>query len=173
MKTLIKLMVVVCAAFCCAAAGAIEVRETVFPLGEIPSTNPRIERVGETVTHIEVFGAFEEQEDGSVRTLVADTSCDMDALTAALWVKEAKAAVGTAKAAIYSKWKAYLVLAQMGVWPQVKAWLETNDLWDAFLIANEFSADEPHFVTGKAALQQALGLTDAQVAEILAKCVAD
>lgn len=155
------------------AAHAIEIREVEFPADEIPATNPRIERRGDVVTHVEVFDAFETRPDGSVKTRVAESAIDMDAITAQLWVREAKAAIGAATPAVYSKWKAFLALSEMGVWPQVKAWLEANNLWDAFLIANEFADDEPRFIQGKAALQAQLGLTDEQVAALLARCLAD
>lgn len=168
-----KKLLIAIMTFAAVAASAIEIREATFSPEEIPATNPRIERRGETVTHIEVFAAFETQPDGSAKTRVAESAIDMDAITAQLWVREAKAALGAATPTVYSKWKAFLVLSEMGVWPQVKAWLEANNLWDAFLIANEFADDEPHFIQGKAALQAQLGLTDEQVAALLARCLAD
>ena len=93
-----KLMTVLIAALCtaCVVFGAIDVREVTFPADEIPATNPRIERRGEVVTHIEVFGAFETLPDGSVKTRVAESAIDMDAITAQLWVREAKVAIGAA-----------------------------------------------------------------------------
>lgn len=170
-----KLMAVLIAALCtaCAVFGAIDVREVTFPADEIPATNPRIERRGEVVTHIEVFGAFETLPDGSVKTRVAESAIDMDAITAQLWVREAKVAIGAAMPTIYSKYKAYLALRGAGVWPQVKAWLEANDLWDAFLIANDFSEDDPLFKQGVAELQAVVGWTDEQIAALLAQCLAD
>lgn len=155
------------------AAHAIEIREVEFPADEIPATNPRIERKGETVTHIEVFAAFETQPDGSVKTRVAESAIDMDAITAQLWVREARVAIGAAMPTIYSKYKAYLALRGAGVWPQVKAWLEANDLWDAFMIANDFRDDDPYFKQGVAELKSVVGWTDEQVAALLAQCLAD
>ena len=170
-----KLMAVLIAALCtaCAVFGAIDVREVTFPADEIPATNPRIERRGDVVTHIEVFGAFETRPDGSVKTRVAESAIDMDAITAQLWVREAKVAIGAAMPTMYSKYKAYLALRGAGVWPQVKAWLEANDLWDAFLIANDFSEDDPLFKKGVAELQAAVGWMDEQIAALLAQCLAD
>lgn len=170
-----KLMAVLMAALCtaCVVFGAIDVRDVTFAAGEIPATNPRIERRGEVVTHIEVFGAFETLPDGSVKTRVAESAIDMDVVAAQLWVREAKAAIGAAMPTIYSKYKAYLALRGAGVWPQVKAWLEANDLWDAFLIANDFSEDDPLFRRGVAELQAAVGWTDEQVEAVLAQCLAD
>lgn len=73
----------------------------------------------------------------------------------------------------YSKMRCVAELTRLGVWEQVKAWIEEHGLYDLYLAAQDFSEDNEYFQQGKAALQQALGLTDAQVAEILAKCVAD
>jgi hypothetical protein len=168
-----KKLLIVIMAFAAVAASAIEIREATFSPEEIPATNPRIERKGETVTHIEVFGAFEVQPDGSVKTRVAENAINMDVITAQLWVREAKAAIGAAVPTIYSKYKAYLVLRGAGVWPQVKAWLEANDLWDAFMIANDFRDDDPYFKQGVAELKTVVGWTDEQVAALLAQCLAD
>lgn len=170
MKKLLIPAMIMLAGLCSAE---IAVRDVTFAASEIPATNPRIERVGTTVTHIEVFGAFVAQPDGSVKTRVAESAIDMDAITAQLWVREAKAAIGAAMPTIYSKYKAYLALRGAGVWPQVKAWLEANDLWDAFLIANDFSEDDPLFKKGVAELQAVVGWTDEQIAALLAQCLAD
>lgn len=168
-----KAVIAVLAALAAFAAPAIEIREVEFPADEIPATNPRIERRGDVVTHVEVFGAFETRPDGSVKTRVAESAIDMDAITAQLWVREARVALGAAMPTIYSKYKAYLALRGAGVWPQVKAWLEANDLWDAFMIANDFSEDDPLFKKGIAELQVVVGWTDEQIAAILALCLAD
>ena len=167
-KLLLAIMAVV--AF---AASAIDIRDVTFSADEIPATNPRMERRGEVVTHIEVFGAFEAQEDGSVKTRVAESAINMDVITAQLWVREAKAALGAATPTVYSKYKAYLALRGAGVWPQVKAWLEANDLWDAFVIANDFRDDDPNFRLGVAELKGVVGWTDEQIAALLAQCLAD
>lgn len=155
------------------AASAIDIREVTFSAEEIPATNPRIERHGEIVTHIEVFAAFETQPDGSVKTRVAESAIDMDAITAQLWVREARAAIGAATPTVYSKYKAYLALRGAGVWPQVKSWLEANDLWDAFMIANDFRDDDPNFKLGVSELKNVVGWTDEQIAALLAQCLAD
>jgi len=155
------------------AASAIDIREVTFSAEEIPATNPRIERHGEIVTHIEVFAAFETQPDGSVKTRVAESAIDMDAITAQLWVREARAAIGAATPTVYSKYKAYLALRGAGVWPQVKSWLEANDLWDAFMIANDFRDDDPNFKLGVSELKNVVGWTDEQIAVLLAQCLAD
>ena len=168
-----KAVIAVLATLAAFAASAIEIREVEFPADEIPATNPRIERRGDVVTHVEVFGAFETRPDGSVKTRVAESAIDMDAITAQLWVREAKAALGAATPTVYSKYKAYLALRGAGVWPQVKAWLEANDLWDAFVIANDFRDDDPNFRLGVAELKGVVGWTDEQIAALLAQCLAD
>lgn len=168
-----KLTILVAAFAAAVTSAAIEVRTVTFCADEIPATNPRIERRGDAVTHIEVFGAFKTQEDGSVKTRVAESAIDMDAITAQLWVREAKVALGAATPTVYSKYKAYLALRGAGVWPQVKAWLEANDLWDAFVIANDFRDDDPNFKLGVAELKGAVGWTDEQVEALLSQCVAE
>ena len=168
-----KAVIAVLATLAAFAASAIEIREVEFPADEIPATNPRIERRGDVVTHVEVFGAFETRPDGSVKTRVAESAIDMDAITAQLWVREARVALGAATPTVYSKYKAYLALRGAGVWPQVKAWLEANDLWDAFVIANDFRDDDPNFRLGVAELKGVVGWTDEQIAALLAQCLAD
>ena len=72
-----------------------------------------------------------------------------------------------------SKLKLYAALKNAGVWAQVKAYLEANDLWDAFLLAQIVDEQNGDFQAGLKTLQESLGLTDDQVEEILSACVAD
>lgn len=153
-------------------AATIEVRPVHFDLGETPATNPRIERRGDTVTHIEVFAPFTVNDDGSADTRVAETSADMDSVSAAIWVKEAKIALGY-NVRTFSKRKCVVALKSIGVWSQVKEWIIAQDLYDEYLAAQDFREDNPHFVQGRAALQAALGWSDEQVEAVLAQCVAD
>lgn len=74
---------------------------------------------------------------------------------------------------VYSKLKCHVALVEMGVWADVKAWLEEADLWDAFVLAQDVRSDNEQFKAGLAAMQAKLGLTDEQVAAFLAKCVYD
>ena len=67
----------------------------------------------------------------------------------------------------FSKYKLVAALTQAGVWPQVKAWIESQGLYDLYLAAQDFAEDNEYFEQGKAALQSALGWTDAQVEAIL------
>ena len=168
-----KIIVFAAIAAVAALCQAIDIREVTIAADEVTATNPRVERLGDVVTHVEVFGAFEVQPDGSVKTRVADSAVDMDAITAQLWVREARAALGAAVPSVYSKYKAYLALRGAGVWPQVKAWLEANDLWDAFMIANDFRDDDPNFRQGVSELKAVVGWTNEQIAALLAQCLAD
>ena len=71
----------------------------------------------------------------------------------------------------FSKLRVAVALRACGAWPQVKAYLEANDLWDLFLLAQDFREDDPLFISGKAVLQAQLGWTDAQVEAVLSQCV--
>ncbi len=73
----------------------------------------------------------------------------------------------------FSKLKCYAALSELGKWAEAKAWIEEAGLWDAFLLARDVAEDNPLFVSGLAALGGRLGLSDGQVEEILAKCVAE
>ena len=73
----------------------------------------------------------------------------------------------------FSKMLIVAALTREGVWPQVKSWLEANDLWDAFMIANDFRDDDPNFKLGVSELKNVVGWTDKQIAALLAQCLAD
>lgn len=73
---------------------------------------------------------------------------------------------------VFSKFKVVLALTEMGVWPQVKAWIESNNLYDLYLAAQVFSESDPHFKQGLKTLQTTLELTDEQVENILRNCIA-
>ncbi len=74
---------------------------------------------------------------------------------------------------VLSKLKIVVALTEMGVWQQVKAYIEQQGLYDLYLAAQVFSEADPHFKQGLAALQTALKLTDEQVENILRNCIAD
>lgn len=67
----------------------------------------------------------------------------------------------------FSKLRVVQALMQEGVWPQVKAWIEQQGLYDLYLAAQVFSDDNPQYMAGLAALQQALGWSDEKVAALL------
>lgn len=62
-------------------------------------------------------------------------------------------------------------LMEEGVWEQARAWIVEQGLLDLVLATKEFDETNANFQAGKAALQAALGWTDAEVEELLAKCV--
>lgn len=58
-----------------------------------------------------------------------------------------------------------------GVWETARAWIVEQGLLDLVLATKEFDETNENFQAGRAALQQALGWSDEQVEELLAKCV--
>ena len=62
-------------------------------------------------------------------------------------------------------------LMEEGVWETARTWIVERDLLDLVLATKEFDETNANFQAGKAALQAALGWTDAEVEELLAKCV--
>ena len=58
-----------------------------------------------------------------------------------------------------------------GIWTDVRSWIEAQGLLDLVLATKEFDENNENFQAGKATLQQALGWTDEEVEELLAKCV--
>ena len=161
------------------AASAIEIRDVEFPADEIPATNPRIERRGDVVTHIEVFAAFETRPDGSVKTRVAESAIDMDAITAQLWVREAKAAIGAATPTAYSRIKLEIAIAKRGKYPALEAMLSGIEIapgytaltaWkSAQVIQDDFEGFQDYY----ARIIAALGIDKAEADAILASCLAD
>ena len=161
------------------AASAIEIRDVEFPVDEIPATNPRIERRGDVVTHSEVFAAFETQPDGSVKTRVAESAIDMDAITAQLWVREAKAAIGAATPTAYSRIKLEIAIAKRGKYPALEAMLSGIEIapgytaWTAWKSAQVIQDDFAGFQDYYARIIAALGIDKAEADATLASCLAD
>lgn len=58
-----------------------------------------------------------------------------------------------------------------GVWEQARAWIVEQGMLDLVLATAEFDEDNENFQAGKTALQTALGWTDDEVEELLARCV--
>ena len=71
---------------------------------------------------------------------------------------------------IFSKLKTVEALIELGVWPEVRAWIEAQGLYDLYLAAVEFPEDDSRFVAGVDALKNKIGLSDEQVENILARC---
>ena len=57
------------------------------------------------------------------------------------------------------------------MWGSAKQLLIDRGFYDLFLAAQDFRSDNEYFKNGKAALQTALGWTDADVEEVLAASV--
>ena len=159
------------------AASAIEIRDVEFPADEIPATNPRIERRGNVVTHIEVFAAFETQPDGSVKTRVAESAIDMDAITAQLWVREARVALGAAMPKAYSRIKLEIALAVRGKYAALETLLSGIEIapgytaWTAWKSAQVIQDDFAGFQDYYARIIAALGIDKAEADAILASCL--
>ena len=62
-------------------------------------------------------------------------------------------------------------LMEEGVWEQTRSWIVEQGMLDLVLATKEFDETNENFQAGKAALQSALDWTDAEVEELLAKCV--
>lgn len=172
-----KLIILACGIFAAVAAMAtIITRDVTFSADEIPATNPRIERRGDIVTHIEVFGTFAELPDGGVKAMVAESNIDMDVVTAGVWIKEARKVV-RGSVCTFSKIRLKIAIAQLGKLAELETWLASFEVapgysaleaWnDAQVISDDFEGFAQYF----AAAKQILGVSDAQAEAILAQCV--
>ena len=72
----------------------------------------------------------------------------------------------------FSKLKLYAAVKSLGLWADVKAWLEESDLWDAFVLAQNVAEDNEQFAAGVKTFKEKFALSDERVEEILASCVA-
>ena len=73
----------------------------------------------------------------------------------------------------FSKMKCVTALMEAELWGAVKSYIESMGLYDLYLAAQDFREDNEYFIRGKAALMEALSLTDEQVEAILAASVAE
>lgn len=172
-----KKLLVAIIAIATLAANAIDIRDVTFSADEIPATNPRIERRGDVVTHVEVFGAFETRPDGSVKTRVAESAIDMDAITAQLWVREARVALGAAMPKAYSRIKLEIALAIRGKYAALETLLSGIEIapgytaWTAWKSAQVIQDDFAGFQDYYARIIAALGIDKAEADAILASCL--
>ena len=74
---------------------------------------------------------------------------------------------------VFSKLKIVSALMSANLWTEAKAYIEGAGLYDLYLAAVTFREDNPYFKQGLTDLQDALGVPDVQVEEILAASVAD
>ena len=61
------------------------------------------------------------------------------------------------------------VLMEEGYWEAARAWIVEHGLLDLVLATKEFDETNANFVAGRTALQEAIGLTDEQIEELLAR----
>lgn len=73
----------------------------------------------------------------------------------------------------FSKLKLYAAVKSLGLWADVKAWLEESDLWDAFVLAQNVAEDNEQFSAGVKTFKEMFSISDERVEEILASCVAE
>lgn len=71
----------------------------------------------------------------------------------------------------YSRLSIYAVLSHLGKWELAEAWMKEQGLYTAFMLAQEISSDHPLFMTVKAQVAEALGLTQEQVDALLKECI--
>ena len=62
-------------------------------------------------------------------------------------------------------------LMEEGIYQQVRDWIVEQGMLDLVLATKEFDETNENFQAGRAALQTALGWTDAEVEKLLAQCV--
>jgi len=73
------------------------------------------------------------------------------------------------RARVFSKLKVVVALTKAGVWPQVKAWIESvPGAYDLYLAAEDISEDEPLLKDGISEMKKLLRWTDEQVEAVLA-----
>ena len=85
------------------------------------------------------------------------------------FMRDEMARRSTPKPKSYNRYKIADALMNLGIWQEVKAWLQQNpDNWDRLVIAEDISADEPLLAEGIEALKSQFGVTQEQVDEILA-----
>lgn len=73
----------------------------------------------------------------------------------------------------YSKRKLFREFTRLGVWPQVKAYMEQAGAWEDWEYATTLESTDPLMIAAVDAVRQLLGYTTAQMQEVLDRCVAD
>jgi len=73
----------------------------------------------------------------------------------------------------FSVLKLKRAIESAGYWPQAKAYMESNGLWDDFVIAQVIKEDDPAFTNGLNSVKGLLKLSDAQVESVLSSCLSD
>jgi hypothetical protein len=70
----------------------------------------------------------------------------------------------------FSKYKVVSMLTEMGIWKEVRDYIVVKDLYDLFMVAQDFKEDDKYFVEGLELLKTKLNISDEQVAAILKAC---
>ena len=71
----------------------------------------------------------------------------------------------------FSKYKIITHTMKIGLWPQIKSFIEEQGLYDLFLAAQDFSEDDAFFKQGIKLIKQKFGLTHEYINQILDECV--
>ena len=74
-----------------------------------------------------------------------------------------------------SKVKLFHALKNLGIWDQVKAWMQESedDKWEEWNYSTTLEKDSELIIDSIAELQTTFGLTQAQIDDLLINCVAD
>jgi hypothetical protein len=67
--------------------------------------------------------------------------------------------------------KCVAALTAAGLWPQVKAWIEEQGLYDLYVSAQDFAEDNAYFQQGIAVLRDKFGWEPEIIDMILSDCI--
>lgn len=73
----------------------------------------------------------------------------------------------------YSRRLLYREFMRLGVWDKVQAWMQSQGVWEDFLFATTLESDDALMVGAIKALPAVIGITDAQLREVLSRCISD
>ncbi len=72
----------------------------------------------------------------------------------------------------FSKLRLINALMSRNLWPAVRDWLDASSYYDIFVAAQDFREDHPQFAAALTAAKSRFGLSDSDVAAILAEALA-
>lgn len=72
----------------------------------------------------------------------------------------------------YSRRLLYREFMRLGVWDKVQSWMQAQGVWEDFLFATTLESDDALMVGAIKALPSVAGITDAELKEVLSRCVA-
>lgn len=73
----------------------------------------------------------------------------------------------------YSRRLLYREFVTLGAWDKVRDWMQSQGVWEDFLFATTLESDDALMVGAIKAIPGVIGITEAQLKEILSRCVAD